>query len=109
MNLIIIISMGIAAYILTELYGVAEGFYAEYELRKEQKKRFKDDLYRFKLKQLYLFMTAYFIECGYSKEHAKIKSINYVRELERNDYIIEKYDTLRGFYGGRSRNKSCSK
>lgn len=108
MNLIIIISLGIAAYILTELYGIAEGFYAEYQLRKEQKKRFKDELYRFKLKQLYLFMTAYYLECGYSKQHAMIKAVNYVMDLERNDYIDSKYECLRGFYGGYGRNKkSC--
>lgn len=106
MNFIIIILAAAVAYILTELYGIAEGLHAEYQLRQEQKKRFKDDLYRFKLKQLYLFMTAYYIECGYSKQHAKIKAVNYVMELERNDYITEKYECLRGFYGGRSRNKS---
>ena len=108
MNFVIIIIAGAIAYFLSEIYGIFEGIYAKYQLRQDEKKRFKNELYRFKLKQLYLFMTAYYIECGHSKEHAKIKAFNYVMELERNDYVDSKYKMVKGFWSEKGRNKRSS-
>ena len=109
MNFVIIIIAGTIAYFLSEIYGIFEGLYAKYQLQQEEKKRFKNELYRFKLRQLYLFMTAYYIECGHSKEHAKIKAFNFVMELEKNDYVDSKYLMIKGFNGGCKRNRHCSK
>lgn len=110
MNFIIIIMACILAYILTEMFEIAEGLYADHQLKKEQKKRLNNDIYKFKFKQLFYFMTAYYMEIGYTKDFAKEKAFRYVIELDQIDYIEEKYNNLREFLGnGTRRNKSCSK
>lgn len=109
MNFVIIILAGTLAYFLTEIYGIINGMYAEWELKQAKKKRLANELYRFKLKMLYKFMVNYYIESGKSVEQAKIKAMNYVISLDENDYVNEKYNYFRGFDGGYRRNKSRCK
>ena len=55
----------------------------------------KNDLYRFKLKQLYLFTESYYIELGYSREKAQRLAINIVSKLDDELLIDNKYQLFR--------------
>lgn len=107
-NIIILFMAGCLAYILSELYAIIDGYIARCKLNTEKKKRFSNELYRFKFQMLKKFAINFYLENGYTLEQAKIKAMNYVIELDKNDYLNEKYNYLRGFNGGIRRNKrSC--
>lgn len=97
MNLIIIIFAGVLAYIITSLFSIADGLIAKAELRQQEKKRLSSELYRFQLRQLYYYCKAYYIECGYSPDKAKILAVNAVKDMDDNLIVEEKYKLIKGF------------
>lgn len=103
MNLIIIIIAGTVAYFLTEIYEFINGIYAKYQLRELKKKRLKNDLYRFKLKSIYLFALAHYVECGIPRKQAEAEAIRYVIQIDENDYTDFKYKMIKGNFNGRKR------
>ena len=103
MNLIIIIIAGTVAYFLTEIYEFINGIYAKYQLRELKKKRLKNDLYRFKLRSIYLFTMCHLIECGISRKVAQAEALRYVIEIDNNDYTDYKYQMIKGNRNGRKR------
>lgn len=105
MNFIIIILAGITAYILSCLYGIMQGKLAEFKLNQEEKKRLRNELYRFQLKQLYYFSKAYYLECGYSNKKADLLAVSWVVDLDRNYLVESKYKLLRN---ERSKNVSIA-
>ena len=107
MNLIIIILAATVAYFLTEIYEFINGIYAKYQLRELKKKRLKNDLYRFKLKSIYLFALAHFVECGMTRKQAEAEAIRYVIDIDNNDYTDYKFRMIKGNYGRKRNTRSC--
>lgn len=94
-NLLLLCGVAVAAYILTALFEVIIGALATRELKNAKKKRLQNDLYRFKLKQLYLFTVSYYIEIGYSKARAQRLAINIISKLDDELLIDNKYQLLK--------------
>ena len=113
MNLIIIIcSIAVTLYVIAESYTLISGWIAEWqlekELKEEEKKRANNELYQFKLKQLYFFNKAYYIECGYSPKKADYLAVNALNEMDKDGLIDEKYSLIRSYKNGNVRNqRSC--
>ena len=97
MNILIIIFAGILAYVITSLFSIADGLIAKAELRQAEQKRLSNDLYRFQLRQLYYYCKAYYIECGYNPDKAKILAVKAVKDMDDNLLVEEKYKLIRGY------------
>lgn len=108
-NIIILFMAGCLAYILSELYAIADGYIAKCKLNTEKKKRFSNDLYRFKLKAIYYFTINHNIKCGMTREQARNEALKYVISLDENNYTDYKYQLIRGFGNERIGNKGCCK
>lgn len=108
MNLIIIIIVGVTAYVLADLLTAIDGQVAKWQLREEEKKRLKNDLYKFKLKQLYYFCESYYVAYGYNKKDAEIMAVNAVYDMDSRNLVDEKYKLIRN-ENGNFRNKSRCK
>lgn len=108
MNLIIIILAGIAAYIIACLFQIADGAIAKWELRREERKRLSSELYRFQLKQLYLYCLSHYIESGYSTKQASELAVSAVVSMDKNFLVESKYKLLRETQNGYIRNTRSS-
>ena len=95
MNIIIIILAGVIAYVLAELFTIIDGLIAEWQLKQDEKKRLNNELYRFKLKQLYFYCESYYIACGYSRHKAQLLAVNAVHDMDQNFLIDEKYKLIK--------------
>ena len=95
LNLLLLCGVAVVAYILTALFEVIIGMLSTRELKRAKKKRLQNDLYRFKLKQLYLFTVSYYIEIGYTKARAQRTAINIISKLDDELLIDNKYQLLR--------------
>lgn len=95
MNLIIIIVAGITAYVLAELFTIIDGLIAEWQLKQDEKKRLSNELYRFKLKQLYYYCQSYYISCGYNRQKANSMAIKAVHDMDNKFLVDEKYKLIK--------------
>lgn len=95
MNILILVAAAVTAYILTAMFEIIIGYISAKQLKQQKKKRMKNDLYRFKLKQLYLFTVSYYIEIGYSRQRAQRTAINIISKLDDELLIDNKYQLLR--------------
>lgn len=95
-NLLLLIGAATVAYLLTALFEIFNGYLAAKQLRNEEKKRLKNELYRFKLKQLYYYCEAYYIECGYSRRKAQYLAVNAVHDMDFNLLVDEKFKMMKG-------------
>ena len=95
LNFIILCGVAVTAYVLTALFEILLGYISACQLKAAKKKRMKNDLYRFKLKQLYLFAESYYIEIGYTREKAQRLAINIVSKLDDDLLIDNKYQLFR--------------
>lgn len=103
MNFIIIILAVSVAYFLTEIYELINEIYAKYQLKQEKKRRLNNELYRFKLKSIYLFALAHYVECGFPRKMAESEAIKYVIQIDENDYTDYKFRMIKGKCNGRKR------
>lgn len=96
MNIIILILAAAAAYLLTLLLTIIDGTIAKWQLKQEEKKRYSNELYCYKVKKVLL--TAY--ECGLQSgltcEQAHKMAIRYIKDVENANLLDYKYDLIRG-------------
>lgn len=96
MNLIIIILAGVTAYILSCLYGIAQGKIAEWQLNSEKKSRYKSEIYCFKVRKILIAAYNHGRDIGLNRDDAARYAARYTQEIENNYMVDDKYKLLKG-------------
>lgn len=97
MNLIIIIcSIAVTLYVISETYTTVSGYIAEWKLERAEKKRLDNDLYAFKVKKVLLTAYECGLQSGLSHRMAKAMAIRYIKDVEKANMVDIKYNIIRG-------------
>ena len=107
MNLIILIIAAVSAYVLTECFAIVNGLIAEWELQREEKKRYNNELYRFKVKKVLLTAYECGLQSGLTQKQAQTMAIRYIKDVENANLVDIKYNLIRGNYDGIGTKTSC--
>lgn len=95
MNLIIIILAFCLAYTLTALFEIVQGKMAKHLLNQEKKRKYKNELYSYKVKKILLSAYHYGLEAGLDKDTAYYMAVAYTNDVEDAFLVDVKYDLLK--------------
>jgi hypothetical protein len=108
MNLIIIIcSIAVTLYVLSETYTTISGYIAEWKLERAEKKRLDNDLYAYKVKKVLLTAYECGLQSGLTQRQAQTMAIRYIKDVEKAGLIDVKYNIIRGNYERTRTKTSC--
>ena len=107
MNIIILILAGITAYILACLFRIVDCYVTKWELQKEEKKRYSNELYAFKVRKILHSAYHLGLEQGYSPKQARAMAYKYTHDVENSFMVDNKFKLAKEIENEYRRNQSC--
>lgn len=96
-NFLLLCGVAAIAYVLTVMFDIINGWLAAKELRKERKKNYENELYKFKVKKIINTAYDYYMSVGYNRAESFKLAANYTYFIEKAGLVDNKYEMIKEY------------